>query len=141
MPSFPPGVHLIGGRKLAPVLRKAAADFYATIIPIVVELHRQGLSLRAIARELDRRGIRMRNAIGRHPDDGRILWDNPDVLWNAAQVRRVLARAAASGATSAEAEPNASPLAPLPHVEKPAKPAAGGTYFDFRTRKYMRSSL
>ena len=58
MHGFPPGVHLIGGRNAAPYLRQLAREFYAPIIPVVVDLRRQGLSLRAIARELDRRGIK-----------------------------------------------------------------------------------
>jgi len=55
-----------------------AREFYAPIIPIVLELHRQGLSLRAIARELGQRGIKTRQE-----------WRH----WSATQVRRVLARA------------------------------------------------
>jgi hypothetical protein len=77
MPGFPPGVHLIGGRNAAPVNAQLAREFYTPILPLVAELHRQGLSLRAIARELDRRGIKTR------PE-----WDR----WSATQVRRVLAR-------------------------------------------------
>jgi hypothetical protein len=54
-----------------------AIEFYAPIIPVVAELHRQGLSLRAIARELQDRGIQTR------------IWNK----WSATQVRRVLQRA------------------------------------------------
>ena len=53
MPGFPPGVHRIGGRNAAPAHRRTA-EFYAPILPIVAELHRQGLSLASPA-ELDRR--------------------------------------------------------------------------------------
>jgi hypothetical protein len=77
MPGFPPGVHLLGGQASIESNRRLAQEFYAPIIPIVVDLHGQGLSLRAIARELDRMGIMTRHA-----------WD-----WSATQVRRVLARA------------------------------------------------
>ena len=61
MPSFPPGIHLKGGRAAAPVNRKLAVEFYESLLPIVAELHRKGLSLRAIAGELDRRGIKTRS--------------------------------------------------------------------------------
>jgi hypothetical protein len=54
-----------------------AREFYAPIIPIVMELHGQGLSLRAIGRDLDQRGIKPRYGY--------------QAGWNAAQVRRVLA--------------------------------------------------
>jgi hypothetical protein len=76
MPQFPPGVHRKGGEVSAPVSRELAREFYAPILPIVADLHRQGLSLRAIARELDRRQIRPRNS-----------W-----AWSATQVKRVLGR-------------------------------------------------
>ncbi len=77
MPSFPPGVHLKGGRISAVVHTIAAREFYAPILPVVAELRRQGLSLRAIASELERRGIRTRHE-----------WKH----WSATQVRRVLGR-------------------------------------------------
>lgn len=80
---FPPGVHLIGGRNSAPVNRTAAAEFYAPILPLVVELRGQGLSLRQIAGELQRRGIPSRYGFPR---------------WHARQVARVLARARAQSA-------------------------------------------
>jgi hypothetical protein len=79
MPRFPPGVHLIGGRNAAVTNAQLARDFYAPILPLVAELHRQGLSLRAIARELDRRGVKTR-------------MQYPDQRWSATQIRRVLAR-------------------------------------------------
>jgi hypothetical protein len=57
----------------------ACADaFYAPIVPIIVELLQQGLSLRRIAAELDRRKVPTRQLLMR---------------WNAAQVGRVLDRA------------------------------------------------
>jgi hypothetical protein len=97
MPSFPPGVHLIGGRNAAPVHAELAREFYAPIIPVVVELHRQGLSLRAIARELDRRGVRTRQVskvefLGISPEGGLRWSDRQWIQWSATQVRRVLAR-------------------------------------------------
>jgi hypothetical protein len=79
MPGFPPGVHKIGGENAAATHRQAAREFYAPIVPVVAELRRRGLSLRAIAAELDRRGIKTRQE-----------WEH----WSATQVRRVLARAA-----------------------------------------------
>jgi hypothetical protein len=95
-PGFPPGVHLKGGQNSAPVHAEMADEFYAPIIPIVLELRLQALSLRAIARELDQRGISTR--VGCYyefegsdppkPPKRRI------VRWNAAQVRRVLIRSA-----------------------------------------------
>src|SRR5207247_8181133 len=57
---FPPGANVRGGRNAAPVHAEMADAFYAHIIPIVVELRRQGQSLRVIARELDKREIRTR---------------------------------------------------------------------------------
>jgi hypothetical protein len=82
MPAFPPGANIKGGANAAPVLRELAAEFYAPIIPVVVELRQQGLSLRAIARELTARGIELRY-MGRQS------------AWTAQQVKRVLTRAAA----------------------------------------------
>ena len=78
MPEFPPDAHLKGGAAAAPGNIAAALEFYAPIIPIVTELREQGLSLRAIAAELSRRGIKTRQE-----------WRH----WSATQVRRVLARA------------------------------------------------
>jgi hypothetical protein len=80
MPQFPPGVHLKGGQASVESNRRLAQEFYAPILPVVVELHRQGLSLRAIARELDRRGIKTR-------------LEYPGQRWSATQVRRLLIRA------------------------------------------------
>src|SRR5947209_16756432 len=80
MPSFPAGAHLAGGRNAAASNRTAAAEFYAPLVPLVVELRRQGLSLRRIAGELGHRGIPTRHGFGR---------------WHARQVARILGRAAA----------------------------------------------
>jgi Recombinase len=85
MPEFPADAHLKGGQNAAPVLAQLAREFYAPIIPVVLELHGQGLSLRAIATELEQRGIKSR-------------WGWP--RWSAAQVRRVLARGLAAAAES-----------------------------------------
>jgi hypothetical protein len=78
MPGFPPGVHLLGSQASVESNQRLAREFYAPVLPVVAELRRQGLSLRAIARELERRGIKTRQE-----------WDH----WSATQVRRVLARA------------------------------------------------
>jgi hypothetical protein len=75
MPKFPPGAHLKGGQAAAESNRQLAREFYGPILPIVLELHRQGLSLRAIGRELDRRGIMTR-----------LGWP----CWSAPSVRRAL---------------------------------------------------
>ena len=80
MPAFPPGANLKGGRNAAPVLAEEARKFYAPLIPIVVELHEKGLSLRKIGDELNKRGIPARYGY--------------QAGWSAAQVRRVLLRAA-----------------------------------------------
>jgi hypothetical protein len=79
MPGFPPGVHLLGGRNAALVNAQLARDFSAPILPLVAELHSQRLSLRAIARELDRQGVKTRIQY-------------PGQRWSATQVRRVLIR-------------------------------------------------
>src|SRR5262245_43800055 len=101
MPRFPPGVHLVGGRNSAPVHEAAAREFYAPLLPVAAELARQGLSLRAIARELDRRGIKPRQE-----------WDH----WSATQVRRVLDRARAAGLDV--------PLPPAASANQPDKTGA-----------------
>jgi hypothetical protein len=125
MPAFPPGVHLKGGQNAAPVLAEMAREFYAPIIPIVMELHGQGLSLRAIGRELDQRGIRTR--IG--------CWytsisSKPRIIrWSAAQVRRVLARGLALAETPPEPDP-----CPVSETAPPASqptPAAGAHFHLF----------
>jgi hypothetical protein len=82
MPGFPPGVHHKGGAAAAPVNAALALEFYAPLLPLVAELRRGGLSLRAIARELERRGLKTRQE-----------WTR----WSATQVRRVLDRAARAG--------------------------------------------
>src|SRR4051794_38206691 len=86
---FPPGVHLVGGRNAAPVHRQQAREFYAPILPLVKELKARGLSLRQIAAELDRRGVRTRMGSwwsGYGPDAKETV-----IRWSAAQVMRVLA--------------------------------------------------
>jgi hypothetical protein len=80
MPAFPPDAHRKGGAASAPVHAQAAREFYAPLLPLVTALRRRGLSLRAIAAELQRLGIRTRQ-----------LWPH----WSATQVRRLLARASA----------------------------------------------
>jgi hypothetical protein len=82
MPGFPPGVHHQGGAASAPVNAALALEFYRTLLPLVADLRRRGLSLRAIARELERRAVKTRQE-----------WPH----WSATQVRRVLARAALAG--------------------------------------------
>jgi len=80
---FPPGAHLLGGQRAALVNQELANKFYSAIIPIVAELRERGLSLRAIAWELDGHGIECRNH--RHGQK-----------WHPMQVARVLRRQANS---------------------------------------------
>ncbi len=81
MPQFPAGAAARGGEASAESNRKAAEVFYAPLLPTVAALHRRGLSLRAIGRELEARGIKTRQE-----------WPH----WSAMQVGRVLARARAA---------------------------------------------
>jgi hypothetical protein len=78
-----------------------AKEFYATIIPIVMELHNQGLSLREIGRELEKRGIKpqINYGIGK---------------WGPAQVRRALIRGQEEEERKANEKKEASaPKAPV----------------------------
>jgi hypothetical protein len=97
---FPPGVHAKGGAASAPVNRALAEEFYAPLLEPVAELRRQGMSLRQIARELERRGIKSRQE-----------WRH----WSATSVRRILARAAA-------AEPGANQRVQLAALPTPITP-------------------
>ncbi|MBI1913607.1 MAG: recombinase family protein [Planctomycetes bacterium] len=90
MPGFPAGVHKKGGAVSAPVHREAARQFYAPLLELVLQLHRAGRSLRQIAAELDRRGVKTRA-------------EYPGQRWSATQVRRVLARARAAVAAPGRA--------------------------------------
>lgn len=117
---LPPGAQLKGGQAAAPVHAAAARAFYAPIAPVVLELHRQKLSLREIARELEKRGIRPRNG---RPGG-----------WSASQVRRVLLRAGveAIARPATVAIPQAGPPVPAPRpgstppaAKFPSPPAAG----------------
>jgi hypothetical protein len=126
MPGFPPRGHLKGGQNAAPVNRALAREFYAPIIPIVVELRRQGLSLRAIARELDRRGIRTRQ-VGWYKAGASVM---EVIRWSATQVKRVLARAAGSGpapAASVTPSPGVGPAEPPERLSPPAVGEGAGT--------------
>jgi hypothetical protein len=82
VPSFPASVHLRGGRNAAPVNRAPADERYEPILLAAANLRRQGLSLRAIAREVERTGVPTRHGFGR---------------WHARQVARILALAGAFG--------------------------------------------
>ena len=79
MGTFPEGAHRRGGQAAAPVNRQLADEFARPLLPLVTELRRRGLSLRQIARELDRSGYRPRLAY-------------PGQRWSAQAVRRLLAR-------------------------------------------------
>jgi hypothetical protein len=88
MPTFPPDAHLKGGRNAAPVLAALASEFYAPIVPVVLELRRQGLS------ELEHRGIKPRYGAG------------------SAQVRRILVRGSAAACETAAPAGQQVPAAP-----------------------------
>lgn len=77
-PGFPNGAAEKGARAAALAHRLDAAAFYADLVPLVAELRDRGLSLRAIAAEMARRGLRTRQE-----------WPH----WSATTVRRILARA------------------------------------------------
>jgi hypothetical protein len=77
MPHFPTDAARRGAQAAALTHIQSAREFYAPIIPFVVKLRQEGLSLRAIARDLQARGIPSR------------VWNQ----WSASQVRRVLQRA------------------------------------------------
>jgi hypothetical protein len=98
MPAFPPGASAKGGQAAIQTNVESARAFYAPILPVVAELHAQGLSLRQIARELDRRGVKTR-------------LQYPGQRWNAMQVRRVLARIAAEGGVTQPAKDDVLPRA------------------------------
>ena len=132
MPAFPHGANKKGGRNAAPVLAQMAREFYAPIIPVVMELHNKGLSLREIGRELDRRGIRTR-MVSTHwftgvSDDGELLSDMEINKWGPAQVRRALIRGHEEERAAATASATKSPIvipAPKALVAKAAAaPAA-----------------
>jgi hypothetical protein len=97
MPKFPADAHLKGGRNAAESHRQAAREFYAPLLPLVAELRRQGLSLRAIARELDRRGVRTRQVgwvASVDGPDGPAWSELTPIRWSATHVSRMLERAA-----------------------------------------------
>lgn len=126
MPAFPPGVQHKGGANAAITLTQQAVEFYEPIIPIVLELHKQGKSLREIGRELQKRGIKPRI-------------NYPPGNWSAAQVRRALFRGLgkpvdvkkdrpkSAANPSSQAEPPkataATPSAVRPEQPLAAKPA------------------
>ncbi len=101
-------------RRLSSPQSAAADAFYASIIPIVLELHTQGLSLREIARELDKREIRTRQSSD--ATTTRFL------RWNAPQVRRILQRAGI--ATPQPSSPSRKPSAPALARPAAAQPAS-----------------
>jgi hypothetical protein len=117
MPGFPASASAKGGQASAEVNRRSALEFYAPILPVVAELHAQGLSLRQIARELDRRGVKTR-------------LQYPGQRWNAMQVRRVLARIAAAGGVTLPAKddvppgPSAGGVTLVRETQSPPEPSA-----------------
>jgi hypothetical protein len=91
MPGFTPEARLKGGQVTGRQTSRLTREADAALLPIVLLLRQQKLSLRAIAAELDRRGIR--------PRQGR--------RWQARQVSRLLARADADGPLTASGVPDA----------------------------------
>lgn len=79
-PGPPPGACHKGGAAAAVTLRQLCREADAQVAPLIVELRRQGHSLRAIAAELTARSIPTRYG-----------WK----VWQARQVSRILQRAAA----------------------------------------------
>jgi hypothetical protein len=79
--------------------------FSAPIIPVVVELRQQELSLREVARELYRRGIPSDPCgWGYETPNGRV-----PSLWSEAQVRRLLRRAGRDTFAAGKIAPGATP--------------------------------
>lgn len=107
--SFPAGANLRGGQAAAPLNRQAADEFYAPILPLVLDLHRAGRSLREIARELEGRGVKARFGSTR---------------WAAAQVRRLVKRAEdlLQAAPVGREERDQAPEEPLPSPSPPPEP-------------------
>jgi hypothetical protein len=103
---FAPGAHLTGGRNAAAVHKAGAEAFYRDVMPLVARLRSEGLSLRAIAAELQRR-----SAPARYGDH-----------WSASTVRRVLARAdcATTPNGPCEAARMSSPAEQAPGSDAPA---------------------
>jgi hypothetical protein len=92
---FPAGAGAKGTRTLMAQSR----EFHAAVTPVVMELQRQGLSLRGIARELEKRGVLPRQEWDyivavcdrrgmKRPSDFRTRG------WSANQVLRVIQRSA-----------------------------------------------
>jgi hypothetical protein len=111
MPSFPPGVHVLGGKNGGKVLARLATEYYRDILPIVAELRRTGLSLRAIASELGRRGIKTRYQNG---------------PWSPVQVNRLLARDAEARRPAADPEPQPQTSSSPPPGQFPCVPRSPG---------------
>jgi len=65
MPKFPPGASSKGSRAAAAAHTRLARKFYAALRPILLELRGKGMSIRAIAAELERRQIRTRHGFAR----------------------------------------------------------------------------
>jgi hypothetical protein len=84
MRAFPRGASQRGAAAAAVAHREECRKADSLIAPLILELRSQGLSLRAIAKELTRRGIKTRQE---------------NRTWHARQVARILARAAGAAAT------------------------------------------
>jgi lambda repressor-like predicted transcriptional regulator len=96
---FPPGAAEKGGAAAAPVLRQLADEHYAHLYDLLAELRSKGMSLAAIAAELNARGEKLRNYTS--------------AKWSPTQVGRVLRRGERLKAEKqAEADAGADKTAP-----------------------------
>lgn len=77
MTGFPEGASARGAAAAAVANREQCRQADAAIAPLILALHASGLSLRAIAAELSRRGVCTRQGFA---------------IWHARQVARVLQR-------------------------------------------------
>ena len=77
---------LIAGRLRTAKTRQVAEFYLSMIVPIKLRLRQVGASLREIAVDLDRRGIKTRQ--DGYVDSGARVYRN--YRWNASQVRRIL---------------------------------------------------
>ncbi|HZZ80910.1 MAG TPA: hypothetical protein VFE62_20580 [Gemmataceae bacterium] len=116
----------LGGFNAGITLAEEARKFYEPLIPIAMELQRQGLSLRDIADEFERRGILTRtdhdflvnccDRMGRpRPKDFR------PHCWAAAQVRRVLMRGYEAANLPYPAKPRSANVPSVPRNPLPSE--------------------
>ncbi|HWY88100.1 MAG TPA: hypothetical protein VNX28_15320 [Gemmataceae bacterium] len=112
MTSFPQGVGYKGGQAAAKSHPEHARRFYAPIIPIILWLRGQGMSLRAIGLELERRKIKTRQEHSR---------------WSASQVMRALQYVTKGMAAAPETKATVEQMKILTKHLKSAAPAPPAT--------------